>query len=69
MSFWHEGERRVGDLRLPVGAGPHPVVVLVRDDDRPDLAADPRLKAPKGEIVVLVGAPSMDRRPPGASET
>jgi len=64
VSFWHEGERRVGDLRLPVGAGPHPVVVLVRDDDRP-------VRDRSGWLDVLVdagfGTFSWDRPAPGGA--
>lgn len=43
VSFWHAGSRFDGDLVLPEGAGPHPVVLVVSDAQTPDRDYSPWL--------------------------
>lgn len=43
VSFWHGNSRAVGDLVLPDGAGPHPVVLVVADAQDRDRDYSPLL--------------------------
>ncbi|MDQ1287543.1 MAG: uncharacterized protein QG622_1108 [Actinomycetota bacterium] len=51
VSFWHGNHRLDGDLVLPPGAGPHPVLLVVADPSLPDRDYSPWLDGLAGHGI------------------